>query len=137
MAHEHEIMMVDSKGRITIPSYMREELGMREGAYAAVRINRDERGIVINLFAGAKARLVEIRMRIPDRPGSLARVARTLSELNVDLLSSTSRTLKKGELAEWAVIADFSQSNKSPEEIRKKVVENRDAIAVDVRPLSE
>lgn len=137
MAHEHEIVRVDSKGRVTIPSHMREELGMREGAFAAVRINREERGLAISLFAGAKAKLVEIRMRIPDRPGALARVARTLSELNVDLLSSTSRTMKKGELAEWVVIADFSQSSKNPEEIKKRVLENRDALAVEIKPLSE
>src|SRR5512136_2684310 len=137
MAHEHEIVRVDSKGRVTIPSHMREELGMREGAFAAVRINREERSLAISLFAGVKAKLVEIRMRIPDRPGALARVARTLSELNVDLLSSTSRTMKKGELAEWVVIADFSQSSKVPEEIRKKVLENRDALTVEIKPLSE
>jgi AbrB family looped-hinge helix DNA binding protein len=137
MVHEHEIVRVDSKGRVTIPSHMREELGMQEGAFAAVRINREERDLAISLFAGAKAKLVEIRMRIPDRPGALARVARTLSELNVDLLSSTSRTMKKGELAEWVVIADFSQSSKGPEEIRKRVLENRDALAVEIKPLTE
>jgi AbrB family looped-hinge helix DNA binding protein len=136
MAHDQEIVRVDSKGRVTIPAYMRGDLGMREGAYTAVRINRDERTLTIGLFAGAKAKLVEIRMRIQDRPGALARVARTLSELSVDLLSSTSRTLKKGELAEWVVIADFSQSAKDPEEIRKRVLENKDAIVVEVKSLS-
>jgi AbrB family looped-hinge helix DNA binding protein len=136
MAHDQEIARVDSKGRVTIPAYMRGDLGMREGAYTTVRINREERVLTIGLFAGAKAKLVEIRMRIQDRPGALARVARTLSELSVDLLSSTSRTLKKGELAEWVVVADFSQSTKPPEEIRKRVLENKDAIVVDVRPLS-
>jgi bifunctional DNA-binding transcriptional regulator/antitoxin component of YhaV-PrlF toxin-antitoxin module len=136
MAHDQEIARVDSKGWVTIPAYMRGDLGMREGAYATVRINREERTLAIGLFAGAKAKLVEIRMRIQDRPGALARVARTLSELSVDLLSSTSRTLKKGELAEWVVIADFSQSAKNPEEIKKRVLENRDAIVVDVKSLS-
>lgn len=136
MAHDQEIVRVDSKGRVTIPAYMRGDLGMREGAFTAVRINREERVLTIGLFAGAKAKLVEMRMRIQDRPGALARVARTLSELSVDLLSSTSRTLKKGELAEWVVIADFSQTTKTPEEIKKRVLENRDAIVVDVVPLS-
>lgn len=136
MAHDQEIVRVDSKGRVTIPAYMRGDLGMREGAYTAVRINREERVLTIGLFAGAKARLVEIRMRIQDRPGALARVARTLSEQSVDLLSSSSRTLKKGELAEWVVIADFGQSSKSPDDIKKRVLENRDAIVVDVKQLS-
>jgi AbrB family looped-hinge helix DNA binding protein len=136
MAHDQEIVRVDSKGRVTIPAYMRGDLGMREGAYTSVRINREERTLTIGLFAGAKANLVEIRMRIQDRPGALARVARTLSELSVDLLSSTSRTLKKGELAEWVVIADFSQSSKNPEDIKKRVLENKDALLVDFKQLS-
>jgi len=136
MVNDQEIVRVDSKGRVTIPAYMRGDLGIREGAYAAIRINREERAISIGLFAGAKAKLVEVRMRIQDRPGALARVARTLSELSVDLLSSTSRTMKKGELAEWVVIADFSQSSRDPEEIRRRVLENKDAIAVDLRHLS-
>lgn len=136
MVNDQEIVRVDSKGRVTIPAYMRGDLGIREGAYAAIRINREERAISIGLFAGAKAKLVEVRMRIQDRPGALARVARTLSELSVDLLSSTSRTMKKGELAEWMVIADFSQSSRDPEEIRRRVLENKDAIAVDLRHLS-
>lgn len=137
MGHEQEIVRIDSKGRVTIPAHMREELGMREGAYASVRLNRGERSITVSLFAGAKAKLVEIRMRIPDRPGALARVARTISEMSVDLLSSTSRTLKKGELAEWAIIADFSQSSRSPDEIRKRVLENRDALSVDMKPFPD
>lgn len=136
MAHEQEIVRVDSKGRVTVPSHMRGELGMQEGAYAAVKINREDRSVSISLFAGAKARLVEITMRITDRPGALARVARTLSEMSVDLLSSTSRTMKKGELAEWVVIADFGQSGRGPEEVKKRVLENRDALSVDVRSLS-
>jgi AbrB family looped-hinge helix DNA binding protein len=136
MAHSQEIVRVDSKGRVTIPAYMRGDLGMKEGAFTAVRINREERILTIGLFAGAKSKLVEMRMRIQDRPGALARVARTLSEMSVDLLSSTSRTLKKGELAEWVVIADFGQSTKTPEDIKKKVLENKDAIVVDVRQLS-
>ncbi len=136
MAHEHVIVRVDSKGRVTIPSYMRDELGMKEGSYASVKVQRDDRGVMVCLFAGARAKLVEMRMRIPDRPGALARVARALSELGLDLLSSSSRTLKKGELAEWVVIADFSQSNRTPEDLRKRILENRDAIAVEIKPFS-
>ena len=136
MAHDQEIVRVDSKGRVTIPAYMRGDLGMREGAYTSVRINREENTLTIGLFAGAKAKLVEIRIRIQDRPGALARVARTLSELSVDLLSSTSRTLKKGDLAEWVVVADFSQSSKSPEDIKKRVLENKDALFIDFKQLS-
>jgi AbrB family looped-hinge helix DNA binding protein len=137
MAHNQEIVRVDSKGRVTIPSYMRAELGMQEGSYTAVRINRDDRSLSVNLFAGARAKLVEMRLIIPDRPGALARAARSLSELKLDLLASSSRTLKKGDVAEWVVVADLSEAGRGIEEIRKKVLENRDATSVEVKELSD
>jgi len=135
MAHEQEIMRIDSKGRVTIPAHMREELGMKEGSYAAVRIDREGRSVMISLFAGAHAKLVEMRLKIPDRPGALARAARTLSEMNLDLMTSSSRTLKKGDVAEWVVVADVGQSGMTIEEIRRKILGNRDAMAVEVKEM--
>ncbi|MBM5805752.1 MAG: ACT domain-containing protein [Candidatus Verstraetearchaeota archaeon] len=135
MAHEQEIMRIDSKGRVTIPAHMREELGMKEGSYTAVRIDREDRSVAVSLFAGAHARLVEMKLKIPDRPGALARVARTLSEMNLDLMTSSSRTVKKGDLAEWVVVADVGQSGMTIEEIRRKILGNRDAMAVEVKEL--
>ena len=130
-----EIVRVDSKGRVTIPARMREELGLQEGTYAVIRLERNDRNVLVSLFAGAKARLVEIRLKIPDRPGALARAARTLSELNLDLMMSSSRTLKKGDAAEWVAIADISQSNKPIEDIKSKIIENRDANEVEIKEL--
>lgn len=135
MAHEQVIMKIDSKGRLTIPAYIREELGMKEGSYAAVRINRDERSVVVSLFAGAQARLAELRLIIPDRPGALARAAKALSEFNIDLLSSNSRTLKKGELAEWVVVADISQVKMGMEEVKKRLIIDKTAISVEMKEL--
>jgi len=135
MAHEQEIMRIDSKGRVTIPAHMREELGMKEGSYAAVRIDREDRSVMLSLFAGAHAKLVEMKLKIPDRPGALARAARTLSEMNLDLMTSSSRTLKKGDVAEWVVVADVGQSGMTMEEIKRKILGNRDAMAVEVKEL--
>jgi hypothetical protein len=72
---------------------------------------------------------------IPDRPGALARAARALGDLNVDLLSSNSRTIKKGEVAEWVVVADVGQLKSSIEDVKKSLIMSRDAISVEVREL--
>ncbi len=136
MAHEREVVRIDSKGRVTIPAHIREELGMHEGAYAIAQMNRDAKAVTVSLFAGANARLVEIRLKIPDRPGALARVARTLSELDIDLIMSSSRTLRKGDTAEWIVIADLSQNDRTAKEIGRKIMENRDATNVEFREMS-
>jgi|GEM_PF-3630768 len=37
MAHEREVVRVDSKGRVTIPAHIREELGMHEAERAQHR----------------------------------------------------------------------------------------------------
>jgi len=136
-SERQEIVRVDSKGRVTIPAYMREELGMQEGSYTAVRMTRESRALSISLFAGAQSKLVEIKLMIPDRPGALARVARTLSELSVDLLASNSRTLKKGELAEWIVIADFAQSKLTAEDVKARVLKNKDAMSVEIKGMQD
>jgi len=135
MAHEQEIVKVDSKGRITIPAHIRAELGMKEGSYVSVRLDREDKSVVVRLFAGSQAKLVEMRLMIPDRPGALARAARALGDLNVDLLSSNSRTIKKGEIAEWVVVADVGQLNTGIEEVKKRLIMSRDAISVEVREL--
>jgi AbrB family looped-hinge helix DNA binding protein len=135
MAHDQEIMRVDSKGRVTIPAHMREELGMKNGSYAAVRMDRDDRSVSVSLFAGVHARLVEMKLRIPDRPGALARAARTLSEMNIDLMTSSSRTLKKGDVAEWVVVADVGESGMTVDDIKRRILGNRDAITVEFKEL--
>lgn len=136
MAHNEEIIRVDSKGRVTIPSRIREELGMQEGSYVSVRANKDDKCAIIGLFAGAKARLVEMTLRIPDRPGALARAARALSELNIDLMMSSSRTLKKGDVAEWVVVADISGVRLPLQEIRERLLASRAAASVEMKEMS-
>jgi AbrB family looped-hinge helix DNA binding protein len=137
MAHQQEIVRVDSKGRVTIPAYMREELGMHDGSYASVRIDRESQTISVGLFAGPGAKLVQMKMVISDRPGALARIARTLSELNLDLLISNSRTIRKGELAEWVVVADFAGSAMTIEDVKRKLLANKDATVVETKEMAD
>ncbi len=133
MPPDQEIARVDSKGRITIPARMRDLLGMYEGAYASISLGEGDQSINVSLFAGPQSKLVELRLKIPDRPGALARAARALGELNIDLLLSRSRTIKKGDTAEWVVVVDMAQSRRTIEEVRRKLLEERNATAVEVR----
>lgn len=136
MAHERNIVRIDSKGRVTIPSHIREELGMQEGSYAVAQMDSAAKSVTVSLFAGARAKLIEMRLKIQDRPGALARAARTLSDLNIDLMMSSSRTIRKGDSAEWVVIADISQNGRTPQEISKKIIENKDATEVEFKEMS-
>lgn len=133
MVHDHDIVRVDSKGRITVPLRVREELGLQSGTYVTVKLEREEKRASISLFAGPDAHLVELHLKIPDRPGALARAAKVLGDANLDLMMSSSRTIKKGDLAEWIVVADASQSGVPLEEVKKKILESRAVIALEVK----
>lgn len=62
-----EIVSIDLKGRVTIPKYIREEVGIREGDRVVVEIGRDGRSIVIRPLTeeGAVVRIyIEGRERV-------------------------------------------------------------------------
>jgi len=82
----------------------------------------DNKEVRIVPFADPEARLVEFRITFLDVPGALARAAAVLAEQGVDLLSSESRTLRRGESAEWFAIADVSKSKCKLEELRGKIL---------------
>ncbi|MDI9644132.1 MAG: ACT domain-containing protein [Candidatus Verstraetearchaeota archaeon] len=134
--HDYEIVRVDSKGRITIPSKIREELGLQSGTYVTVRLERGENRAILSLFSGPDSRLIELHLMMPDRPGALARAAKVLGDANIDLLLSSSRTIRKGDLAEWVVVADASHANGSVDEVKKKILESQAAIEVDIKEFS-
>lgn len=114
-----EIVRVDSRGRISIPSSIRNGLNFSEGTYIMLLAEIDSRRAQMIPFAHSGAKLVEFQINFGDVPGILARVAAKLAELGVDLLSSQSRTLKRGEFAEWYGIADISNCKFRLEQINK------------------
>ena len=71
--------------------------------------NLDERKAQLIPFADPKAKLVNFKITISDSPGALAKAASILAKYGVDLLSSESRTLQRGKIAEWNAIGDISK----------------------------
>jgi AbrB family looped-hinge helix DNA binding protein len=116
-----EIVRIDSRGRVVMPSTMRDALGLSEGMYIMIIADLDKKEARLIPFADPEARLTQFRMTIPDVPGALARAATFLAEHGVDLLSSESRTLHRGESAEWYVIADVSKCKCKLEELKQKI----------------
>jgi len=128
-----EIVRVDAKGRIIIPIPIREALRFREGMYLMLTGDLDSKEVIITPFADPEAKLMEFRVGIKDVPGALARVAGVLADANVDLLSSESRTLRRGEAAEWLAIADVSKCACEMEALRKRVLKEGAAKSVEIR----
>lgn len=125
------LAQMDKKGRITIPKSIRDSVGVREGMYTLLVAELEARKIMVVPFADPGAKLFQFEVEIPDVPGSLARIARVLAELGVDLLSTESRTLERGKLAEWMVIADLSRCDYPVKKIREKIT--KDGAAKSVR----
>jgi AbrB family looped-hinge helix DNA binding protein len=117
-----EIVRVDSRGRITMPSSIREAVKLSEGMYVMLIADLDEKEIRITPFADPEAKLVELNITLSDAPGALAKAANLLAEEGVDLLSSESRTLRRGKSAEWVVVADISRCECTLKELEKKIV---------------
>lgn len=118
-----EIVRIDSRGRITMPSSIRDAVRLSEGMYVILIADLDEKHVRIIPFADPEAKLVEFCITFPDVPGALAKAAAVLAREGVDLLSSESRTLRRGESAEWVIIADVSRCKCKLEEFEQKFVE--------------
>jgi AbrB family looped-hinge helix DNA binding protein len=128
-----EIVRIDSRGRITMPSHLREAVRLSEGMYVMLIADLDEKEVRIVPFADPEAKLVEFRIAFSDMPGALAKAANILASMGVDLLSSESRTLRRGKSAEWVVVADVSRCKCKLEELEQKIVEEGAAKEVKFR----
>jgi AbrB family looped-hinge helix DNA binding protein len=131
-----EIVRIDSRGRITMPSSLREAVKLSEGMYVMLVADLDEKEVRIVPFADPEAKLVEFCITFSDMPGALAKAANILARQGVDLLSSESRTLRRGKSAEWVVVADVSRCKCKLEELEQKIVEEGAAKEVKFRSYS-
>lgn len=128
-----EIVRVDSRGRITMPSSIREAVRLSEGMYVMLIADLDQKDIRITPFADPEAKLVELSIAFSDIPGALAKAANILAKQGVDLLSSESRTLRRGRSAEWVVVADVSRCKCTLEELERQIVADGAAKEVKFR----
>ena len=120
-----EIVKVDTRGRITMPTPLRETLGIAEGMHVMLIGDLEKHEIRILPFADPEASLIELRITLTDEPGSLAKVATILAENKIDLLSSQSRTLRRGRSAEWFVVADISKCSLDLGTLEEKITSTK------------
>ena len=131
-----EIVRLDSRGRITLPSFIRETTGIFEGTYVMLIVDLENKEVRLSPFADPDAQLVEFHFILADTPGALAQVAAILAETKIDLLSASSRILKRGDSAEWTVITDISQCKYPLDEIQNRILSEEVVNQVTYRTLS-
>ena len=116
-----------------MPSSIRDAVGLSEGMYVMLIAHLDKKEVRIVPFADPEAKLIEFHVTFADVPGSLAKTADILAKQGVDLLSSESRTLRRGESAEWIIIADISKCKCELKKLERKVVEEGAAKEAQLR----
>jgi hypothetical protein len=96
-----------------------------EGMYVMLRADVQNRQLHIIPFTTAEVNLVEFRITLGDKPGSLAKCATFLGDKEINLLASESKTVKEGKEAEWIVVADISKCKDNVREICKTLVNEK------------
>ena len=104
-----EIVKVDSKGRITIPLTIREALDIHEGMTVLLIADREKKEIIVSPIP-ERAKLVELNLRVEDRPGVLAEITRVLADKGVDIIATRCIVIRRGELGECYMVVDQSRS---------------------------
>ncbi len=114
-----EAARLDAKGRLLVPSGYRDFLRLKEGSEVLISLDAENGRLLV--APTGEAKLLSMKIGIGDAPGSLARVATALADEGVDLVSSESRSVARGQSAEWRVLCS-AKSVKSLGAVRKRVL---------------
>ncbi|MBI5332551.1 MAG: hypothetical protein HZB65_03190 [Candidatus Aenigmarchaeota archaeon] len=103
------IIRLDSKGRVLIPSYIRKEIGMIENSEIIIVRDQDE----IKLFPLYKGMNAKMKLILRNVPGALAIVSNIIAKHDCNIIVSHSVPLEK-DLAEWSAILQAKNTELLP-----------------------
>ena len=109
---------LDSRARLVVPQAFREMLGLKEGDEVFITLDEENERLIVQPRTAEELVVIEIVMG--DEPGTLARLAKTLSDLGVDLVSSESRSTSRGKAAAWRVVCNAS-SVRDKNELKRRL----------------
>jgi len=121
------LVKVDSKGRITIPQTMRENLGIEPGMLVALLADSDKKEIVISPILSENAKVLELSIDMVDKPGSLAKVIDKIAEYKIDIIANRCTSITRREEGECTFIIDISQSSIDADKL-KSALESIDIV---------
>lgn len=100
------IVKVDSKGRVTIPLFVREALEIQEGRYLIAIADINKKEIILTPVTSSNKPIFEIKVELKDKPGALAEFSEKLKEMGLDQLIVRCSTIKRGEIGECISIVE-------------------------------
>ena len=119
----NSIIRLDTRGRLVIPTEFREILNLKEGDEVLLSLDSKTDTITISPIYGKPKDLVKMGIEFGDTPGCLAKIARKIADLKIDLIMTESKSSQRGKRARWDIIADISRCNLSINEIKQRILQ--------------
>ena len=118
------IIRLDTRGRLVIPNEFRESLNLKEGDEVLMSLDSKTDTLTISPIYGDPKDLVRMEIEFGDTPGCLAKIAKAISDLKIDLIMTESKSSQRGKRARWDIIADISNCNSSVNEIKQLLMQS-------------
>lgn len=120
----NSIIKLDTRGRLVIPNEFRETLNLKEGDEVLLSLDTKTDTLVINPIYGSPTELVKIDIEFGDTPGCLAKIAKKIADMSIDLIVTESKSSQRGKKARWNIIADISKSSYKINEIKQLLLQS-------------
>jgi AbrB family looped-hinge helix DNA binding protein len=120
----NSIIKLDTRGRLVIPNEFREALALKDGDEVILSLDRKTDTLTISPTYGKPTDLVRIELEFGDTPGCLAKIAKKISDMKIDLVMTESKSSQRGKKARWDIIADISKSSYSINQIKQFLLQS-------------
>lgn len=120
----NSIIKLDTRGRLVIPNEFREILNLKEGDEVILSLDTKTDTLLISPIYGKPIDLVKMEIEFGDTPGCLAKIAKKIADMKIDLIMTESKSSQRGKKARWDVIADISKSSCSINQIKQNLLQS-------------
>jgi len=132
----NSVIKLDTRGRLVIPNEFRESLDLKEGDNVLVSLDLKTNSITISPIYGKSKDLIVMEIEFGDTPGCLAKIAKKIADLKIDLLMTESKSSQRGTKARWDIIADTSKTNKSISQIKQNLMQTGFVESMSINKIS-
>jgi AbrB family looped-hinge helix DNA binding protein len=120
----NSIIRLDTRGRLVIPNEFRETLNLKEGDEVLMNLDTKTDTLMISPIYGEPTDLVRMEIEFGDTPGCLAKIAKKIASMKIDLIMTESKSSQRGKKARWDIIGDISNCQSSVSEIKQVLLQS-------------
>jgi len=132
----NSISRLDSRGRLVIPSEFRESLNLKEGDEVLISIDSKTDSLTIIPTYGEQTDLAKMEIEFGDIPGCLAKIAKKIADMKIDLVMTESKSSQRGKKARWDIVADISKCSCPFNEIKQLLLQSGFVESVSITKIS-